>query len=49
MKEDFSKFDPDLEFQEQLDNLKYLKRIDVLKQDEFEQIREELRKKHTIK
>jgi hypothetical protein len=49
MKEDFLRFDPDLEFQDQLENLKYLKRIDVLKQDEFEQIREELRKKHLIK
>lgn len=49
LKEDYSSFDPDLEFQDQLENLKYLKRIDVIHQDEFEIIREDLRKKHLIK
>ena len=49
MKEDYSTFDPDLEFQDQLENLKYLKRIDVIGLGEFEKIRETLRKNHLIK
>lgn len=42
-------FDPDLTFEEQLDQLRYLKRIEVLTQDEFESIREELRERHLLK
>lgn len=49
LKIDLTTFDPDLTFNDQLEHIKYLKRIDVLTQDEFELIREELRERHLIK
>ena len=49
LKEELTHFDPDLSFEDQLSNLKYLKNIDVIEQDEFEKIREQLREKHLIK
>jgi hypothetical protein len=49
LKEDFTAFDPDLSFEEQLDNIKYLKSIEVLTKREFEVVREYLRKEHSLK
>lgn len=49
LKEELTHFDPDLGFDEQLSNLKYLKNIDVIEQEEFEKIREQLRERHLIK
>lgn len=49
LKEELTHFDPDLSFEDQLSNLKYLKNIDVIEQDEFEKIREQLRERHLIK
>lgn len=42
-------FDPDLSFDQQLADLKYLVSIEVLNQPEFEVIREDLRNRHLIK
>jgi len=42
-------FDPDMTFDQQLANLKYLKKIEVLEQTDFEGIREELRERHLLK
>ena len=49
LKEELTHFDPDLSFEDQLSNLKYLKNIDVIEQEEFERIREQLRERHLIK
>ncbi|MBD3628746.1 hypothetical protein [Cyclobacterium sp.] len=49
LKDELTHFDPDLSFEDQLNNLKYLKNIDVIDQEEFEKIREQLREKHLIK
>jgi hypothetical protein len=49
LKEELAHFDPDLTFEDQLGNLKYLKNIDVIDQNEFEIIREELRNRHLLK
>jgi hypothetical protein len=42
-------FDPDMTFDQQLANLKYLKKIEVLEQTDYEGIREELRERHLLK
>jgi hypothetical protein len=49
IKIDYTTFDPDLTFDDQLKNLKYLKANDIITVDEFEIIREELRGQHLIK
>lgn len=49
LREELTTFDPDLSFEEQLSHLKYLKRMEVLTNQEFEIIREDLREKHLIK
>ncbi|MEX0967707.1 MAG: hypothetical protein WD077_10750 [Bacteroidia bacterium] len=49
LKEELTHFDPDLSYEDQLSNLKYLKNIDVIDQTEFERIREDLRERHLIK
>lgn len=49
LKANLTTFDPDLTFNDQLEHLKYLRRIEVLTQDEFEFIREDLRERHLIK
>ena len=49
LKEDLTSFDPDMTFEEQLSNLKYLKSMEVLTNHEFEIIREDLREKHVMK
>lgn len=49
LKKDLTVFDPDLDFEDQLANLRYLKNIDVLNEKEFEFVREHLREKHLIK
>ncbi len=49
LKEDLTTFDPDMSFDEQLDNIKYLKSIEVLTQGEFEVVREYLRSEHLRK
>jgi hypothetical protein len=49
LKQDLTTFDPDLNFDDQLDHIKYLKSIEVLTQDEFEVVREYLREKHLLK
>lgn len=49
IKEELVHFDPDLSFEEQLSNLKYIKSIDIIEQTEFEKIREDLREKHLVK
>ena len=49
MKTEYTIFDPDLTFEDQLNNLKYLKAKDIISVDEFETIREELRGQHLIK
>lgn len=49
LKEEYLTFDPDLTFDEQLKNLKFLKRYDIISKDELEVVRVELREKHLIK
>ncbi len=49
LKDEYMTFDPDLTFDEQLKNLKFLKRYDIISHDELEIVREELREKHLIK
>lgn len=49
LRKDLTIFDPDLTFDDQLGHLKYLKRIDILTQEEFEIIRDDLRERHLIK
>lgn len=49
LKEELTHFDPDLSFEDQLSNIKYLKNIEVIEQEEFEFIREQLREKHLTK
>lgn len=49
LKEELTTYDPDLTYEEQLENLRYLKRIEVLTKAEFETIRDSLRERHLIK
>ena len=49
LKKELTHFDPDMSFEDQLSNLKYLKSINVIEQRQFEEIREELRGRHLIK
>lgn len=49
IKIEYTTFDPDLTFDDQLKNLKYLKANDIITVDEFEIIREDLRGQHLIK
>lgn len=49
LKTELTKFDPDLSFEEQLSDLKYLKRIDVIDEISFEKYRQELKDKHLMK
>ena len=49
LKEELTHFDPDLSYEDQLNSLKYLKNIDVIDQNDFERIREELREQHLTK
>ncbi|MEM9672827.1 MAG: hypothetical protein AAF992_09545 [Bacteroidota bacterium] len=47
--DELTTFDPDMSFDQQLANLKYLKKIEVLEQTDFEGIREELKERHLLK
>jgi hypothetical protein len=49
LKDDYTTFDPDLTFEYQLNNLKFLKRNEIISNQDFEIIREELRGQHLIK
>jgi len=49
LKIEYTTFDPDLTFDDQFKNLKYLKANDIITVDEFEIIREDLRGQHLIK
>lgn len=49
MKNDLTAFDPDLSFEEQLYQLKFLKRLEIINQNEFDLIRDYLKEMHLIK
>ncbi len=49
LKEELSTFDPDMKFEHQLENLKYLRQRGVIDQAELEVLRENLREQHLIK
>ena len=49
LKAELTEFDPDMSFEDQLSNLKYLKNIEVINQEEYAETREYLRIQHMIK
>ena len=49
LKEEYTNYDPDSTFEDQIAHLKYLKSMEVLTKEEFESIREELRERHLLK
>jgi hypothetical protein len=49
MKTEYTIFDQDLTFEDQLNNLKYLKAKSIISNVEFETIKEDLRRQHLIK